>query len=277
VTLGDRLRSLQRQAGSTDPARPAVASADSVGGQLRRLMGLRERALRRTSLAAPAGRQIGDGLFLVEDACRFEGSTHYVLPWGEPDRVDRERLVCFDTETTGLAGGVGTKAFMIGVATWQGANLITRQLYLTRLCGEEQMLATFDAWLPDDAVLLSYNGRSYDAPLLKGRYRMHRRQHRLDALRHVDLLYPVRRAYRGVWENCRLQTIERHLLGIVREDDLPGSEAPAAWRDFLRGESSVNLRRVIEHNRQDVATLAALMHRLCASNGSTQVDTAASG
>jgi uncharacterized protein len=72
----------------------------------------------------------------------------------------------------------------------------------------------------------------------------------------------VRRAYRGIWENCRLQTVERHLLGIVRNDDLPGREAPAAWLAFLRGQSSVNLGRVLEHNRQDLLTLAILLDRL---------------
>jgi hypothetical protein len=102
----------------------------------------------------------------------------------------------------------------------------------------------------------------YDAPLLKGRFRMHQHAHPFDELRHVDLLHPVRRAYRGHWENCRLQTIERELLGIVREDDLPGSEAPAAWLSFLRGGSSRNLARVAEHNRQDLITLASLLERL---------------
>lgn len=91
---------------------------------------------------------------------------------------------------------------------------------------------------------------------------MHQHAHPFDELRHVDLLHPVRRAYRGHWENCRLQTIERELLGIVREDDLPGSEAPAAWLSFLRGGSSRNLARVAEHNRQDLITLASLLERL---------------
>jgi uncharacterized protein YprB with RNaseH-like and TPR domain len=76
------------------------------------------------------------------------------------------------------------------------------------------------------------------------------------------LLHPVRRAYRGVWENCRLQTVERRLLGIVREDDLPGSEAPGAWLAFLRGQSSENLARVAAHNRQDLVSLATLLQRL---------------
>jgi uncharacterized protein YprB with RNaseH-like and TPR domain len=101
----------------------------------------------------------------------------------------------------------------------------------------------FAAQLPSDPVFVSYNGRSYDTPLLKGRYRFHRQAHPFEDRPHVDLLYPVRRAYRGVWENCRPQTIERNLLGIVRDDDLPGSQAPAAWLAFLRGQSGLNLGR----------------------------------
>ena len=93
------------------------------------------------------------------------------------------------------------------------------------------------------AIFINYNGRSYDAPLLKGRYCIHRQTHAFDDRRHVDILYPVRRAYRGVWANCRLQTVERELLGIVRDDDLPGAEAPAAWLAFLLGHSSTKLDR----------------------------------
>jgi uncharacterized protein YprB with RNaseH-like and TPR domain len=84
----------------------------------------------------------------------------------------------------------------------------------------------------------------------------------ISALDHVDLLFPTRRRYRGTWENCRLATIERELLRIVREDDLPGSEAPAAWLSYLRGGSARNLRRVAAHNHQDVVTLALLLLRL---------------
>jgi uncharacterized protein YprB with RNaseH-like and TPR domain len=114
-------------------------------------------------------------------------------------------------------------------------------------------------------VLCSYNGRSYDAPLLKTRYRLARLPEPITALDHVDLLHPTRRRYRGTWENCKLATIERQLLRIVREDDLPGSEAPAAWLTYLRGGSARNLRRVAHHNHQDVVTLALLMQRLVAA------------
>ena len=259
--VSERLRTLQRQIGR---AAASDAAGNTVRCDLRRLLDQRTRATTRR-LAAPAGIEIADGLRLVEWRRPSQTSRIVALPWGETGEVERERLVCFDTETTGLAGGVGTRAFMIGSAQWRDGELVVRQLYLTALGGEEEMLRCFSAGLPADAIFVSYNGRSYDAPLLKGRYRLHRQAHPFDDRGHVDLLYPVRRAYRGVWENCRLQTIERQLLGIVREDDLPGHEAPAAWLAYLRGQSSTNLGRVLDHNRQDVVTLAILFDRLAAA------------
>ncbi|OAX61607.1 hypothetical protein A6R79_09155, partial [Xanthomonas translucens pv. translucens] len=183
------------------------------------------------------------------------------------DAVQPSDLLFFDTETTGLAGGTGTRAFMIGAADWslhpvEGPGLRIRQLMMATMGAEKAMLEAFRAWLAPTTVLSSYNGRCYDAPLLKTRYRLARCADPLSALDHVDLLHPTRRRYRGTWENCKLSTIERQLLRIVREDDLPGSEAPAAWLSYLRGGSARNLRRVAAHNHQDVVTLALLLQRL---------------
>ena len=183
------------------------------------------------------------------------------------DAVDPRHLLFFDTETTGLAGGTGTRAFQIGAADWHrhphhGDGLRVRQLLITTFAAEPAMLRTFAGWLAPTTVLSSYNGRCYDAPLLKTRYRLARLPCPITPLDHVDLLFPTRRRYRGVWENCRLATIERELLGIVREDDLPGSQAPAAWLSYMRGGASSLLRRVCAHNHQDVVTLARLMLRL---------------
>ena len=181
----------------------------------------------------------------------------------EAEYVDPRNLLFFDTETTGQAGGTGTRAFMIGAADWQGDGLRVRQLLMTTMAAEAAMLDAFAGWLQEkDTVLSSYNGRCYDSPLLKTRYRLARKDDPITPLDHVDLLFPTRRRYRGTWENCRLATIERELLRIVREDDLPGSEAPAAWLNYLRGGSARNLRRVCAHNHQDVVTLALLMLRL---------------
>ena len=254
--VADRLRRLQKQAGRA-PAPSRQPPRDSIGAQLRRLLARRNAAKR--VLDPPAGVRLCDGLFLVEHREPATYAPTIRLPWTDAEEAPSENYVCFDTETTGLAGGVGTKAFMIGTARWQRGELVTRQLYLTALSGEAAMLGAFAEALPRNAILVSYNGRSYDAPLLKGRYRIHRQTHPFDALRHVDLLHPTRRAYRGVWENCRLATIERNVLGVRRDDDLPGSEAPAAWLAFLRGCENQSLGRVLAHNRVDLTSLLGLL------------------
>ncbi len=173
--------------------------------------------------------------------------------------VHHQRLMHFDTETTGLAGGTGTRAFMIGAADWFDGRLRIRQLTITTMAAETAMLQTFAQWLQPDTVLVSYNGKSYDSPLLKTRYRLARLPDPLSGLGHLDLLHPVRRHWKSQWENCRLATAERELLGVVREDDLPGSEAPAAWLSYLRGGSAQNLRRVLAHNNQDLRSLAGVL------------------
>lgn len=260
--LADRLLALRAQAGAGIRASTPAASGNmAIASRLRGLLDGRERRQSRP-LQAPAGREIAAGVYLVERRLAAGDTASAWMPWGELGHVARERLVCFDTETTGLAGGVGTRAFMIGALQWQSDQLRLRQLYLTTMAGEAAMLREFARWLAPDSVFISYNGRSYDAPLLKGRYRLNRLPCPFAERDHVDLLYPTRRAWRGVWENCRLATIERQLLGVVRDDDLPGSEAPAAWLAFLRGQSATNLRRVIAHNDQDLITLALLLDRL---------------
>ncbi|WP_423925380.1 ribonuclease H-like domain-containing protein [Dokdonella sp.] len=212
----------------------------------------------RRTLTPPAGEEIAPGLYYVETVLKYEAAETLEWPAIDDAPIDRRRLLCFDTETTGLAGGVGTRAFMIGVAAWLEGELTVRQLYLTTIAGERAMLQTFAGWLNPETILVSYNGKSYDAPLLKGRLRLNRVDHCLAALPHIDWLHPTRRVYKGHLPNCKLATIEREVLRIIREDDLPGSEAPAAWLAYLRGQSSRNLARVLDHNKQDVITLMRL-------------------
>lgn len=255
---------------------PAAADASTVaaaptppaddGDRLRRLLGLRERGAPARPRARAVdrrlpGEQIDEGLWLIESRiAHAPPDAPLPLDFARREgRLDAADLLFFDTETTGLAGGTGTRAFMIGAADWFEGALRIRQLLIASMAAERAMLRTFASWLRPQTVLASYNGRSYDAPLLRTRYRLARLPDALHGLDHLDLLHPSRRRWRGRWENCRLATIEREALRILREDDLPGSQAPAAWLGYLRGGDAVNLRRVAEHNRQDVATLAQLL------------------
>ena len=268
-----RLQALKRQAtgiAAKAPARPSVPPRSNpiTAGQLRALLRLRVPQGRSLSIACNRslpGIEISPGLHLIESRLPSEPVPSVLCgAFCRRKELETARMLFFDTETTGLAGGVGTRAFMIGAAHWEKDTLVVRQLLTATLGAELAMLDVFRSWLAGDTILASYNGKSYDAPLLRARFRLARMGDPTLGLDHVDLLHPTRRRYRGVYENCRLATIERRVLGIMREDDLPGSEAPAAWLGYLRGGGSDLLRRVGQHNHQDVVTLATLACHLAA-------------
>lgn len=262
---------------ATRPDRPEgsgsrEASAQDIRARLRRQLGLRDRLQPAQHVSGTratdadrqvAGEQIAPGLHFTEAWHDWPSAGPRIdAGFAGHGTLDRSRFLHFDTETTGLAGGTGTRAFMIGAADWHGSRLRLRQLTITLLSAETAMLRAFAEWLTPETVLVSYNGKCYDAPLLATRYRLARLTNPLPDCLHFDLLHPVRRRWRSQWPNCRLATAERELLGVLREDDLPGSEAPRAWLDYLRGGSAHNLRRVAEHNAQDLRSLAGILLRL---------------
>jgi len=265
--LADRLRQLRAQSGLSISAAEVAPPKPNLAAYVLRLIQGRSRLQRAeprtfsTDRFVP-GEEIASGLFLTEAVVDWLPPPPVIdtafARWSEP--VASGRLVHFDTETTGLAGGTGTRAFMIGAAHWEAdGRFRLRQLTITTMAAETAMLQAFAEWLREDTVLVSYNGKCYDAPLLATRYRLARLPNPLIGLGHLDLLHPVRRRWKGVWENCRLATAERQLLGVVRDDDLPGSEAPAAWLTFLRGGPATDLRRVAQHNAQDLRSLAGVL------------------
>lgn len=281
--LADKLRGLRRQAGVVPPAPVAVAKRErpALPDNISQLLGIRRRAQstpqrpQRQEPASLPGQTIAPGLQLSEASSAWppSPSTFHAAFARLDEVIAPERLLLFDTETTGLAGGTGTRAFMIGVADWHEGRFRERQLLITTLAAEAAMLDCFASWLRPDSVLVSYNGKSYDSPLLKTRFRLLQRPCPLNGLAHIDLLHPVRRQWRGVWENCRLATAERQLLQVVREDDLPGAEAPAAWLGFLRGGSAAPLHRVARHNSQDLRSLGGILGHIVTQNTSLLEDT----
>lgn len=283
----DWLRQQRRTAPTPPPAAlPSVAPApgsDDLADVIERLRRLRERGPRRTAASASSptidrhlpGEEIAPGLWRTTErrASLVAPPMIDLSALARPARgrrppagaatfdapMARERLCFFDTETTGLAGGTGTRAFMIGLARFGPEGLSITQFTTATMAAEAAMLRAALADLDEGAVLVSYNGRSYDRPLLSTRHTLARLPDPWRDRPHLDLLHPTRRRWRALLPDCRLATVERHLLGIVRDHDLPGSEAPAAWRSFLRGGSAALLRRVGEHNAQDLASLAALL------------------
>ncbi|MFB1486016.1 MULTISPECIES: ribonuclease H-like domain-containing protein [unclassified Thiocapsa] len=193
-------------------------------------------------------------------------AASHLAPRSASDPVDHSPtttdLVCLDTETSGLAGGTGTWAFMTGLLRGQDDGWTLRQYLLTRLDSEPAYLDAVSAELASAGLLVSYNGLSFDIPLLTTRFRLSGQTDPLPALPHLDLLKPVRRAYGRVWPDCRLASVEQRLLGFKRKDDLPGSEAPAAWLAWLRTGEVTRLAGVLRHNRWDLLSLAALIPRI---------------
>ena len=230
----ERLRALSREAGAAKAPQSA----------LRAHYGLRE-LLRSRHAGELPGKEIAPGLRAIDERVAV-------------DLCVPESHVFIDTETTGLAGGSGTIAFLVGIARARDGALELKQWLLTRIGAERAMLDALASALDATDELVSYNGKCFDRPLLSTRYRLQRRADPLRERVHHDLLHAVRRRYKREWENCRLITAERKLLGIERVNDLPGSEAPAAWRAFLRSGATHALRRVAEHNRQDLVSLARI-------------------
>lgn len=167
-------------------------------------------------------------------------------------------LLFLDTETTGLAGGTGTYAFLVGAGFVEDDRFVVVQHFMRDFDEEPALLAALDPLLTRATGLVTFNGGAFDVPLLETRFLMVRR--RWPALvAHVDLLRPARRVWSARLEDCRLATLEREVLGLEREEDVPGFMIPALYFDWLRHRRAAPLARVFQHNRHDVLSLAALL------------------
>jgi RNase H-like protein len=167
-------------------------------------------------------------------------------------------LLCLDTETTGLATAAGTLAFLVGLGWWQGDEFHQAQLLLPDHPDEPALLEELASRIAPEAWLVTYNGRGFDWPLLVTRFRLARRGPPAHA-GHLDLLPLVRRVFRHRMANARLQTVESDLLGTPRHGDVQGWEIPGLYLDFLRAGAADGLAEVVDHNAEDVLSLARLL------------------
>jgi uncharacterized protein len=176
----------------------------------------------------------------------------------EGDGLAVERLLFLDTETTGLAGGTGTYAFLVGAGWIEGDAFVVAQHFMRDLDEEPALLAALAPLLERAGGVVTFNGAGFDLPLLETRFVLARRRWPA-ALPHLDLLRPSRRVWTGCFDDCRLGTLERDVLGLSREEDVPGALIPSLYFDWLRRRHAGPLARVFAHNRDDVLSLAALV------------------
>lgn len=169
-----------------------------------------------------------------------------------------EECLFLDTETTGLGGGAGTAVFLTGLAFVDGDALVLEQVFLRSFAEEPAALGHVASRLAERPLQVTFVGKSFDRHRLHTRMTLHRIPSRVLDPRHLDLYHLARRVWKAELPDCRLRTIEEHRLGLRRRDDLPGSEAPQAWLDWIR-DGTGPVDRVLEHNRLDVLSLVGLL------------------
>ena len=232
MDLRQRLVLLRSQSGAapaTD-ALPASRTPDSVAARLQRLRGTPSGATTRPGrnehvAGLLQGERIAEGLVVIDRhiPLSHQHGKRYLTPittlrYPSPpvgQALPAEQLVFLDTETTGLAGDTGTLVFLLGLGRIEGDVLWVRQFFLTGFRGEAALLQAAAAWSDGRQYLVTFNGKSFDVPLLTTRYRLARLPDPFAGLHHVDLFHPTRRAFSSQWPDCRLQTAEPHVQGVV--------------------------------------------------------------
>ncbi len=176
--------------------------------------------------------------------------------------LDFRKALFLDTETTGLSGGTGTFAFMVGLGFFQGDGFVVQQLFMRDHSEEKASLSLLQDVLNSYQFLVTFNGKHYDIPLLETRMILSRKRPRIREMPNFDLLYPSRKIWKGAYENCRLVTLESKLLGMEREGDIPSEWIPSLYFEYLQTGDARKIHRVFYHNRMDILTLVALAARI---------------
>ncbi len=196
----------------------------------------------------------------------FQSSAKTISSLARDDRlkkIDINKTIFLDTETTGLAGGAGTYIFLVGVGYFEGDQFCVRQYFMRDYNEERALLSALNDLLSNFKAVVTYNGKTFDLPLMESRYIMSGMKMGLENPYHFDLLYPARRLWKRRLESCSLSTVEREILKVIRDDDVPGYLIPEIYFRYLRTKDARTLKQVFEHNLQDILSLVALVSRMC--------------
>lgn len=180
-----------------------------------------------------------------------------------PEDIDPYRILYLDTETTGLSGGVGTLAFLTGAGFFSKDGFTVHQWVMRDYPEERFMLTAVQALCDGFDLIVTFNGKTFDLPLLQARMLMNRMEtDTLEKMIHADLMHPARRVWKLRLKSCRLSRLEDEIFHSPRANDMPGSEAPERFFQFLKTGNFTLLKDVIGHNRLDIVSLARLFYRL---------------
>jgi len=270
--LADRLRGIVRTVGGRPEDRPLPEQDDAaeiLDGEWRELRGQRFMVIDRKY--APGHRH---GHVAVADTLPPDERSwpRFPLLNNLPAPRSEGRMLFVDLETTGLAGGAGTYAFLVGCAWYQDGGMRIRQFFLSDFGAERALLEAVREIAGPCGAVVTFNGKSFDLPLIETRFLLHRMETPFSALPHVDMLHPARRLWREEADDddagrpvmsrqagsCRLTSLEQTLCGYVREGDVPGFEIPSRYFHFVRTGDARGLAAVMEHNRLDLISLAML-------------------
>lgn len=190
------------------------------------------------------------------------GALRLLAPDAPEEVLDPRQWLFLDTETTGLAGGTGTYAFLVGIAWWDAGGLEVEQFFMREHSEEHSLLVALAERLAERRILVTFNGKSFDWPLLETRYRMTRAIRPPVPRAHLDLLHPARNLWRPRLGSVRLAELEKHVLGWNRGADMMSELIPEIFFDFVRGGPAEPLLPVFMHNQMDLRGLAALSGRI---------------
>nr|HID58979.1 hypothetical protein [Desulfobacterales bacterium] len=173
-----------------------------------------------------------------------------------------DQTVFLDVETTGLSGGTGCYAFLIGVGYFQGTKFFIRQFFMDDFSQEPAMMFLFTRFLEPFQYLITFNGRSFDVNLLETRLTINRMECQLTSIPHLDMVYPARRMWKERTGSCSLGTLEQRICSFYRTDDISGQEVPELYFQYLRHRDANIIRPVFDHNALDILSTVVLTTRL---------------
>ena len=277
-SLADRLRGVLRSGPNGPPLRSD--ERDDVRSEKREDNGSEEReTVRRGGPSGPPDaaeilggqwRESRGRSFLVVDRKYLPGYRHGRIavadclpPWPRLELLGgaHGHTLFLDLETTGLAGGAGTYAFLVGCGWFESGTFRLRQFFLSDFAAERALLEAVAELAGRVACVVTYNGKTFDLPLIETRFALQRMQPPFADAAHVDMLHPARRMWREEDVECRLTFLEQAWCGHEREGDVPGFEIPSRYFHYVRSGDARPLAAVLEHNRLDIVALAMLTAR----------------